>query len=169
MEETRRRPKETETPTLTGVFGEARSDADLQGLAGRPQHRHVSLTLDEQDLAGAAPAQEAPVLLFQLHLQSEEQKKGQRSAPGPGRPVTVTTTTPGRSSAHARVVELERQLPLSLLLEAASQQADELRLEDALQQAVVLLLVQDHEVVLHRAAGGNQPETSTQPTTKGGT
>lgn len=75
MEETRRRLKETMTSTLTGVFGEARSDADLQGFAGRPQYRHVSLTLNEQDLPGAAPAQEAPVFLFQLHLQSEEQKK----------------------------------------------------------------------------------------------
>lgn len=41
---------------------------------------------------------------------------------------------------------------MGFLLEAARQQADQLRLEDALQQAVVLLLVQDHKVVLHRAA-----------------
>lgn len=50
-----------------------------------------------------------------------------------------------------RVVELERQLPPSFLLEPSGQQADELRLENALQQAVVLLLMQDDEVILQGA------------------
>lgn len=69
-EETRRLPEGTQT--LTRVLGKARSDADLQGFARGLQNRHVSLTLHKDDLARAAPAQEAPVLLLQLHLQSEQ-------------------------------------------------------------------------------------------------
>lgn len=56
---------------LTCVLGKPLADADLQGFAGGLQHRRVSLTLNEEHLAGAASAQEAPVLLLQLHLQSE--------------------------------------------------------------------------------------------------
>ena len=61
------------TVILTCVLWKSRADADLQRFAGRIQDRHVSLTPDKQDLPGAAPAQEAPVLLLQLHLQSEGQ------------------------------------------------------------------------------------------------
>lgn len=56
--------------TLTCVLGESRADADLQGFAGRLQHRHVSLTLDKHNLPRAAAAEETPVLFFQFHLQS---------------------------------------------------------------------------------------------------
>lgn len=63
------------TLILTCVLGKPGSDADLQRFAGRLQYRHVSLTLNKQDLPGAAPTQEAPVLLLQLHLQSDGQKK----------------------------------------------------------------------------------------------
>lgn len=56
---------------LTCVLGKPGADADLQGFARGLQHRHVSLSLDKQHLPGAASAQEAPVLLLQLHLQSE--------------------------------------------------------------------------------------------------
>lgn len=148
--------------TLTRVLGKARPDADLQGFAGRLQNRHISLTLNKQDLPRAAPAQEAPVLLLQLHLQSEQQHDGVRERRGRRRrrshPPPPPVSTDPRQQAwcpHSRVVKLERQLPLRFLLEAASQQADELRFEDALQQAVVLLLVQDHEVVLHRTEKNN--------------
>ena len=56
---------------LTCVLGKPGADADLQGFAGRLQDGHVSRTLDKQDLPGAAAAQEAPVLLLQFQLQSE--------------------------------------------------------------------------------------------------
>lgn len=56
---------------LTCVLWKTRSNADLQRFTRRLQYRYVSLTLDKQDLPGAAATQEAPVLLLQLHLQSE--------------------------------------------------------------------------------------------------
>ena len=56
---------------LTCVLRKPGADADLQGFAGRLQYRHVPLALDKHDLPGATPTQEAPVLLLQLHLQSE--------------------------------------------------------------------------------------------------
>ena len=56
---------------LTCVLGQARPDADLQGLTGRFQHSHVPLALDELDLPGAPPTQETPALLLQLQLQPE--------------------------------------------------------------------------------------------------
>lgn len=65
--------KRTLTLTLTSVLWKARSNADLQGFARRLQSRHISLTLNEQHLPRAASAQEAPVFLLQLHLQSEQQ------------------------------------------------------------------------------------------------
>lgn len=65
---------------------------------------------------------------------------------------------------YLRVIELERQLPLGLLLKPTSQQADELGLEDALQQAVVLLLVQDHEIILHRAEKHSLPQLGAKKT-----
>lgn len=57
---------------------------------------------------------------------------------------------------HVRGAKLERQLPLGPLLKPAGQQADELGLKGALQQAVILLLMQDQQVVLHRAEGQGQ-------------
>lgn len=89
-------------PTLTGVLRKARSDADLQGFAGRLQNRNIPLTLHEQDLPRAAPAQEAPVFLLQLHLQSEEEEEScDRTRPG-----GAAASAP--SFPHSRVIELER-------------------------------------------------------------
>lgn len=102
MEEARQHLTETKAQILTGVLGKARSDADLQGFAGRFQRWHVSLTLNKQDLSGAAPAQEAPVFLLQLHLQSEQQKRrrqSQRRAP--------LLQNPSRF-LYSRVIKLQR-------------------------------------------------------------
>lgn len=57
---------------LTRVLRQSGPDADLQRFARRLQHRHISLTLIELDLARTSPTQEAPVLLLQLQLQSEQ-------------------------------------------------------------------------------------------------
>lgn len=48
----------------------------------------------------------------------------------------------------SQVIELQRQLPARFLLVPLHQQTEELRLEDALQDAVVLFLMDDDEVVL---------------------
>ena len=53
-----------------------------------------------------------------------------------------------------RVAEGEGQGPPHRLLEALAQEADELGLEDALQEAVGRVFLQDEEVVLPRAGGG---------------
>lgn len=53
-----------------------------------------------------------------------------------------------------RVAEGEGQGPPRRLLEALAQEADELRLEDALQEAVGGVLLEDEEVVLPCAGGG---------------
>lgn len=63
--------KHTSLFILTCILGKPRSDADLQRLAWRLEDRHVSLTRDKSDLPGATATQKAPVLLLQLHLQSE--------------------------------------------------------------------------------------------------
>lgn len=60
---------------LTRVLGKPGPDADLQGFTSGLQYRYVPLTLDKQNLPGAAPTQEAPVLLLQLHLQSAGSKR----------------------------------------------------------------------------------------------
>lgn len=52
---------------------------------------------------------------------------------------------------YSQVVELEGQLLLGFLLEALDQQTQELGFEDALKNAVVLLLVDDEDVVLQGA------------------
>lgn len=53
---------------------------------------------------------------------------------------------------YSQVVELERQLLLGLLLVPFDQQTQELGFEDALKDAVILLLVDDEDVVLQSAA-----------------
>lgn len=63
------------------------------------------------------------------------------------------TSAESEMEPNSRGAELERQFPLGPLLEPAGQQADQLGLEDALQQTVVLLLVEDQEVILHCAIG----------------
>ena len=67
-------------------------------------------------------------------------------------PVSTSAHT-SKECVYVRGAKLEREFPLGPLLEPAGQQADELRLESAFQQAVVLLLVEDQEVVLHGAVG----------------
>lgn len=52
---------------------------------------------------------------------------------------------------YSQVVELEGQLLLGFLLETLDQQTQELGFEDALKNAVVLLLVDDEDVVLQGA------------------
>lgn len=65
-----------------------------------------------------------------------------------------------------RVAEGEGQGPPCRLLEALAQKADELRLEDALQEAVGGVLLEDEEVVLPRA--GKWEERQARATGEGG-
>lgn len=51
-----------------------------------------------------------------------------------------------------QVVKFERQLLLSFVLKAFHQQTEELGFKDTLENAVVLFLVDDEEVVLQSAA-----------------
>lgn len=66
-----------------------------------------------------------------------------------------------------RVTEGEWQGPPRCLLEALAQEADELGLEDAFQEAVCRLFLEDEEVVLPRA-GGRQEERQVRVTGEGG-
>lgn len=52
-----------------------------------------------------------------------------------------------------RVLEGEGQLGAGELLEAFAQEADQLRLEDGLQEIVGVVLVEDEEIVLPGAGG----------------
>lgn len=59
----------------------------------------------------------------------------------------------GDGGAAVRVAEGEGQGPPRCLLEALAQEADELGLEDALQEAVGHVLLENEKVVLPRAVG----------------
>lgn len=63
-----------------------------------------------------------------------------------------------------RVLEGEGQFGACELLEAFAQEADQLRLEDGLQEIVGIILVEDEEVVLPGAGGAT---TGVSPTTAG--
>lgn len=78
-------------------------------------------------------------------LWGEEEAWGRQLGPGRGA---------GCGAGGVRVAEGEGQGPPRRLLEALAQEADELGLEDALQEAVGGVLLEDEEVVLSRAGGG---------------
>lgn len=108
-EETQELLKELTAVTLTRVLRKARSDADLQGFARRLQSRHISLTLNKHDLPRAASAQEAPVFLLQLYLQSEQQQRWWTDAAStPVNYYTVHQNTAADWIPHSRVIKLER-------------------------------------------------------------
>lgn len=69
------------------------------------------------------------------------------------------------ASWNSQVVEFERQFVLSFLLITLHQQTEELCFKDALENAVVLHLVDDKEVVLQSADSetGRETETESRP------